>query len=113
MKVLSGDNEAVVRTICRQVGVDTACTLNGTEIERLTDEELKLRIRQTTVFAKLAPMQKTRIITLLQELGHTVGFLGDGINDASALRGYICGYGCGHRQGECRHHSAGEGSDGT
>lgn len=86
MKVLSGDNEAVVRTICRQVGVDTACTLNGTEIERLTDEELKLRIRQTTVFAKLAPMQKTRIITLLQELGHTVGFLGDGINDASALR---------------------------
>lgn len=86
VKVLSGDNEAVVRTICRQVGVDTACTLNGTEIERLTDEELKLRIRQTTVFAKLAPMQKTRIITLLQELGHTVGFLGDGINDASALR---------------------------
>jgi Mg2+-importing ATPase len=86
VKVLSGDNEAVVKTICRLVGVDTSHSLNGSEIEALTDEELKVQIVETKIFAKLTPMQKTRIITLLQEQGHTVGFLGDGINDASALR---------------------------
>ena len=86
VKVLSGDNEAIVKTICRQVGVDTTYTLTGLEIEGLTDEELKARVGEVTVFAKLTPMQKTRIITLLQEQDNTVGFLGDGINDASALR---------------------------
>lgn len=86
VKVLSGDNEAIVKTICRQVGVDTTYTLAGQEIEGLTDEELKARVGEVTVFAKLTPMQKTRIITLLQEQDNTVGFLGDGINDASALR---------------------------
>jgi Mg2+-importing ATPase len=86
VKVLSGDNEAVVKAICRQVGVDSAHTLNGGEIETMTDEALKTRIGKVKIFAKLTPMQKTRIITLLQEQGNTVGFLGDGINDASALR---------------------------
>lgn len=86
VKVLSGDNEGVVRTICRQVGVDTEYTLLGHEIEDMADEELIARIGKIKVFAKLTPMQKTRIITLLQEKGNTVGFLGDGINDASALR---------------------------
>lgn len=86
VKVLSGDNEAVVKTICRQVGVDTTRTLTGQEIERMTDGELKGMVGEVTVFAKLTPMQKTRIITLLQEQDNTVGFLGDGINDASALR---------------------------
>ena len=86
VKVLSGDNEEVVKSICKQVGVNTTYALNGNEIEALTDEELKERIGETKIFSKLTPMQKTRIITLLQEQGHTVGFLGDGINDASALR---------------------------
>lgn len=86
VKVLSGDNEAVVKTICRQAGVDTTHTLTGQEIERMTDGELKGMVGEVTVFAKLTPMQKTRIITLLQEQDNTVGFLGDGINDASALR---------------------------
>ncbi len=86
VKVLSGDNEAVVKTICRQVGVDTTRTLTGQEIERMTDGELKGMVGEVTVFAKLTPMQKTLIITLLQEQDNTVGFLGDGINDASALR---------------------------
>lgn len=86
VKVLSGDNEGVVRTICRQVGVDTEYTLLGHEIEDMADEELIARIGKIKVLAKLTPMQKTRIITLLQEKGNTVGFLGDGINDASALR---------------------------
>ena len=86
VKVLSGDNEGVVKTICRQVGVDTEYTLLGHEIEDMADEDLIARIGKIKVFAKLTPMQKTRIITLLQEKGNTVGFLGDGINDASALR---------------------------
>lgn len=86
VKVLSGDNEAVVKTICRQVGVDTNFTLTGAEIELMDDETLGAKIIETKVFAKLSPMQKTRIITLLQLQGNTVGFLGDGINDASALR---------------------------
>ena len=86
VKVLSGDNEEVVKSICKQVGVDTARALSGNEVESLADEELKERIGETKIFAKLTPMQKTRIISLLQGQGHTVGFLGDGINDASALR---------------------------
>jgi Mg2+-importing ATPase len=86
VKVLSGDNAGVVKTICRQVGVDTEYTLLGPEIENMTDDELAAKIGQVKVFAKLTPMQKTRIITLLQEQKNTVGFLGDGINDASALR---------------------------
>jgi Mg2+-importing ATPase len=76
----------VVKAICKQVGVDASHTLNGSEIEVLTDEALCTRLGEVKIFAKLTPMQKTRIITLLQEQGNTVGFLGDGINDASALR---------------------------
>lgn len=86
VKVLSGDNEAVVKTICRQVGIDTSHSLNGMQVEGMTDEQLKEVLMITTVFSKLDPMQKTRIIRLLQELDNTVGFLGDGINDAAALR---------------------------
>lgn len=86
VKVLSGDNAAVVKTICRQVGVDTEYTLLGSEIEEMNDDRLLEVIGRTKIFAKLTPMQKTRIITLLQDQGNTVGFLGDGINDASALR---------------------------
>lgn len=86
VKVLSGDTEGVVKTVCRQVGVDTQYVLLGSQIENMSDEELSDKIVHTKVFAKLTPMQKTRIIKLLQEQGNTVGFLGDGINDASALR---------------------------
>lgn len=86
VKVLSGDNEEVVKNICRQIGVDTEYALLGNEIEKMNDDELTARIEKAKVFAKLTPMQKTRIISLLQDQGNTVGFLGDGINDASALR---------------------------
>jgi len=86
VKVLSGDNEEVVKSICRQVGVDITHSLNGNEIETISDEELSAQIGEVKIFAKLTPMQKTRIIKLLQEQDNTVGFLGDGINDASALR---------------------------
>lgn len=86
VKVLSGDNLAVVKTICLQVGVDTSSALTGTDIESMSDSDLEMRLSGVHVFAKLTPLQKTRIISLLQNRGNTVGFLGDGINDASALR---------------------------
>ncbi|MGL5681534.1 MAG: magnesium-translocating P-type ATPase [Marinifilaceae bacterium] len=86
VKILSGDNDIVVQAIARQVGIDTTHALTGTEMMDMTKAELKERIRETTLFSKLTPLQKTEIITLLQEQGNTVGFLGDGINDAAALR---------------------------
>lgn len=86
VKILSGDNDAIVNTIGRQVGIDTTYAMTGTEMESMTDEQLKEVLPRYTLFSKLAPLQKTRIIRLLQEAGNTVGFLGDGINDASALK---------------------------
>lgn len=86
VKILSGDNDAVVRAIARQVGIDTTHALSGPEFAAMSAQEQSEAAIRTTVFSKLTPLQKTRIITLLQEQEHTVGFLGDGINDASALR---------------------------
>ena len=86
VKILSGDNDAVVRTIARQVGIDTHNALTGPELAAMTDEERRKAVGEVTVFSKLTPLQKTQIIALLQEQQHTVGFLGDGINDAAALR---------------------------
>lgn len=85
VKVLSGDNDAVVRTIARQVGI-SGKALSGRELEALEGEALRRAVRETAVFSKVTPLQKTQIITLLQDQQHTVGFLGDGINDAAALR---------------------------
>lgn len=86
VRVVSGDNEAVVRTISRQVGIDTSNVLTGAELSGMNSDEKKEAVARTTVFAKVTPMQKTEIIALLQAQGNTVGFLGDGINDAAALR---------------------------
>ena len=86
VKILSGDNDAVVRTIARQVGIETRNALTGIEWEAMNEEERQKAVIETTVFSKLTPLQKTEIIALLQEQKNTVGFLGDGINDASALR---------------------------
>ncbi len=86
VKVLSGDNEAVVSTISRQVGIKAWNSVSGIEFQQMTDQQKREAVRDNRVFAKLTPLQKTEIITLLQEQDNTVGFLGDGINDASALR---------------------------
>lgn len=86
IKILSGDNETVVLTIARQVGIDVSKTLTGPELAEMDDRFFQAAVAETTVFSKLTPLQKAQIISALQEQGHTVGFLGDGINDASALR---------------------------
>ena len=86
VKILSGDNDIVVKAIGRQVGIDTSYSLTGPDIENMDETILKERVKTTTCFSKLTPLQKTQIISILQEQKNTVGFLGDGINDAAALR---------------------------
>jgi len=86
VKVITGDNEAVTRKICREVGLDVAHSAQGRDIEPLDEAALDELVRRTTVFAKMSPLQKARVVKSLQRQGHTVGFLGDGINDAPALR---------------------------
>jgi len=86
VKILTGDNEIVTRRVCREVGLDVAHLALGSEIDELSEEELAELCDRVSVFAKLAPLQKARIVRALRKKGHTVGFLGDGINDAAALR---------------------------
>jgi Mg2+-importing ATPase len=86
VKVLTGDNDGVTRTVCRSVGIDAHRILLGSEVERMNEDELKKAVDKVDVFAKLSPSQKARIVTALREDGHTVGFMGDGINDAAAMR---------------------------
>ncbi|MGS0891399.1 magnesium-translocating P-type ATPase [Burkholderia stagnalis] len=86
VKVLTGDNPVVTMKVCRQVGLEPGKPILGAEIDALDDATLAQAVERTTVFAKLTPLQKARIVKALQANGHTVGFLGDGINDAPALR---------------------------
>ncbi|BEN45417.1 magnesium-translocating P-type ATPase [Serratia marcescens] len=86
VKVLTGDNPVITCKICRDVGLEPGEPLSGLQIEQMDDEELAREVEQRTVFTKLTPLQKSRVLKMLQANGHTVGFLGDGINDAPALR---------------------------
>jgi P-type Mg2+ transporter len=87
VKVLTGDNEPVTRHVCAQVGLPTTeGVLLGTQVEALDDEALKAAALAHHVFAKLTPLHKERIVRALRASGHVVGFMGDGINDAPALR---------------------------
>ncbi|MCV9928637.1 magnesium-translocating P-type ATPase [Flavobacterium sp. LS1R49] len=86
LKVLTGDNEIVTKKICNDVGIPVKNIVLGTELEAMTDEELTQRIDDISIFAKLSPLQKVRVVKALRAKGHTVGFMGDGINDAAALK---------------------------
>ena len=88
VKVLTGDNDLVSRKICSEVGIPTeGTTLLGTQVEQMSDAELAEAAEQATLFARLSPAHKQRIIKALQSKGHVVGFMGDGINDAPAPAG--------------------------
>ncbi len=86
VKILTGDNDLVSKKICQEVGLSTATMLLGNQIETMTDAQLGEAAEKTTLFARLSPAHKQRIIKSLQGRGHVLGFLGDGINDAPALR---------------------------
>lgn len=86
VKVLTGDNAVITEKICHDVGLNIDEIMTGLEVEAMNDDDLKVKVEQVSVFCKLTPLQKSRILKLLQANGHTVGFLGDGINDAPALR---------------------------
>jgi len=86
VKVLSGDAEPVVANICGQVGIKAEAALTGEQVEALNDSELKTAVEHTNIFARLAPMQKQRVVDALRANGHVVGYMGDGVNDAPSLR---------------------------
>ena len=86
VKVLTGDNEKVARCICDMVGIPSERMLLGEELEKMTDQELRIRAEEASIFAKLSPEQKARVVEALRENGHSVGYLGDGINDSAAMK---------------------------
>ena len=86
VKILTGDNDKVTRAICKQVGLSSQEMLLGRDLDSMDDSQLRQAALSTDVFAKLSPAQKARVVSVLQESGHTVGFLGDGINDAAAMK---------------------------
>ncbi|MCL2160093.1 MAG: HAD-IC family P-type ATPase, partial [Oscillospiraceae bacterium] len=85
VKILTGDNDKVTKCICRQVGIPVNKILLGTDLEQMSDEEIGQAAEEVDVFAKLSPQQKAKIIAALRENGHSVGYMGDGINDAAGM----------------------------
>ncbi|PTA88835.1 magnesium-translocating P-type ATPase [Kosakonia sp. H7A] len=86
VKILTGDSELVAAKVCHEVGLEVGDALTGSEIEHMSDDELAQMAKHITLFARLTPLHKERIVRLLKREGHVVGFMGDGINDAPALR---------------------------
>ena len=86
VKVLTGDNDLVTRKVCNEVGIKAEKIVLGSQVETMTDAQLAEAVETTDVFARLSPAHKQRIVQALQHKGHVVGFMGDGINDAPALR---------------------------
>jgi len=83
---LTGDNDVVTQSVCRQVGMRVDNLLLGADVENMDDSALAEAVETTNVFAKLSPSQKVRVVAALRANGHTVGYMGDGINDAAAMR---------------------------
>ena len=90
-KVLTGDSLRVACTVCETIGLHVEGTLDGAAVAQLSDEELEGRVEHVTVFAKLSPDQKVRVVRALRTRGHVVGFMGDGVNDAAAMGASDCG----------------------
>jgi P-type Mg2+ transporter len=91
VKVITGDNDVVANKVCADIGLPVLGTVTGSELERLDDSQLAARLPRTTIFARVTPDQKSRVIKAQRQLGPTVGFLGDGVNDAVALHDADCG----------------------
>jgi P-type Mg2+ transporter len=86
VKIITGDNEVVTKKICKEVGLPIEHAMLGKDLEKLSDAQLQEAAERTTIFTKMSPVQKSRVIRALQRNNHTVGYLGDGINDAAALK---------------------------
>ncbi len=86
VKVITGDNDIVAKKICNDVGIPINTIMIGDQLENMSDEELSKDMELYSVFAKVSPLQKQRIVKILRSKGHTVGFMGDGINDAAAIK---------------------------
>src|SRR5262245_36005301 len=86
VKIITGDNEIVTRKICKEVGLTVDGAMAGKDVSALADADLSEAAERATIFTKMAPLDKSRVIRALQSKGHTVGYLGDGINDAAALK---------------------------
>lgn len=84
-KILTGDHADVAASICKRVGIFSEGIITGSELDEMTDDELEAAVEKVHVFAELTPGQKVRIVCALEQMGHSVGFLGDGINDIPAL----------------------------
>jgi Mg2+-importing ATPase len=85
-KVLTGDNELVTKKICEEIGLEIKGIITGEKLESISDSQLKEMVKTVNIFSRLSPFQKERIIRALHDNGHIVGYLGDGINDALALK---------------------------
>ena len=85
VKVITGDNELVTRHVCKELGLVVTGMLNGSQIQQLDDQALQARVEAVNLFCRVTPAQKNRIILALKARGHTVGYLGDGVNDAPSL----------------------------
>ncbi len=86
VRVITGDNETVTRRICGEIGLQIDGLLQGYQVDQMSDEDLERAVGAVNIFVRMAPLQKSRVVNALKQNGHTVGFLGDGINDAPALR---------------------------
>ena len=89
-KVLTGDSARVAAHVCGRIGIDANHVLTGADVERMDDATLARAAQEASVFAKLSPSQKARVVRVLGELGHSVGYMGDGVNDAAAMRASDC-----------------------
>ena len=89
-KVLTGDSARVAAHVCGRIGIDASHVLTGADVERMDDATLAQAAQEASVFAKLSPSQKARVVRVLGELGHSVGYMGDGVNDAAAMRASDC-----------------------